>query len=123
MSSIKTKSAAEEERQKHRDEQGKYTSYKPGTSAADELCGIGEGQTFHSIQADLESRLEKGDGVADITDLLQETGVSSAEIAREDDGTLVLSTRRDVTSDVGFALVRKGGPPRGRGRPRGAGVD
>ena len=46
MSSIKTKSAAEEERQKHRDEQGKYTSYKPGTSAADELCGIGEGQDY-----------------------------------------------------------------------------
>ena len=109
MSNSKTKSAAEEERQKHRDEQGKYASYEPSTSAADELCGIGEGQTFHSIQADLESRLDRGDGVADITDLLQETGVSSAEIVREDDGTLVLSTHRDVTSDVGFALVRKGG--------------
>ena len=44
MSSIKTKSAAEEERQKHRDEQGKYASYITSTSAADELCGIDEGQ-------------------------------------------------------------------------------
>ena len=113
MSSSKPKSAAEEERQKHRDKQGKYASYEPSTSAADELSGIGEGQAFHSIQADLESRLDKGDGVADITDLLQETGVSFAEIAREDDGTLVLSTRRDVTSDVGFALVRKGVLPEG----------
>ena len=39
MSSSKPKSAAEEERQKHRDKQGKYASYVAGTSAADELCG------------------------------------------------------------------------------------
>ena len=44
MSSSKPKSAAEEERQKHRDKQGKYASYEPSTSAADELSGIGEGQ-------------------------------------------------------------------------------
>ena len=45
MSSSKPKSAAEEERQKHRDRQGKYASYVAGTSAADELCGIGENPT------------------------------------------------------------------------------
>ena len=45
MSSSKPKSAAEEERQKHRDKQGKYASYVAGTSAADELCGIGENPT------------------------------------------------------------------------------
>ena len=45
MSSSKPKSAAEEERQKHRDKQGKYATYIAGTSAADELCGIGENPT------------------------------------------------------------------------------
>ena len=45
MSNSKPKSAAEEERQKHRDKQGKYASYVTGTSTADELCGIGENPT------------------------------------------------------------------------------
>ena len=30
------------DRQKHRDEQGKYASYVAGASAADELCGLGD---------------------------------------------------------------------------------
>ena len=45
MSSSKTKSAAEEERQKRRHRNGQYASYEPGTSTADELCGIGENPT------------------------------------------------------------------------------
>ena len=45
MSSSKPKSAAEEERQKRRHRNGQYASYEPGTSTADELCGIGENPT------------------------------------------------------------------------------
>ena len=45
MSSSKPKSAAEEERQKRRHRNGQYASYEPSTSAADELCGIGENPT------------------------------------------------------------------------------
>ena len=62
MSSSKPKSAAEEERQKHRDKQGKYASYEPSTSAADELCGIGEEVVFEapagtSLGPDLRGKL------------------------------------------------------------------
>ena len=45
MRSSNTKSAAEEERQKRRHRNGQYASYEPGTSTADELCGIGENPT------------------------------------------------------------------------------
>ena len=41
MSSSKPQSAAQKKRQETRDH-GRYAAYEPGTSAADELCGLGD---------------------------------------------------------------------------------
>ena len=90
MSSSKPKSAAEEERQKHRDRQGKYASYKPGTSAADELSGIGEEVVFEADWRDLEE-MEIEEGVDWYVG-----GVKSVSIIRNKDGSL----SADVTIDV-----------------------
>ena len=45
MSSSKPQSAAQKKRQETRDH-GRYAAYIPDDSAADELCGIGEGQDY-----------------------------------------------------------------------------
>ena len=89
MSSSKTQSAAQKRRQETR-EHGRYAAYVTGTSAADELCGIGEEVVAKVDWRDLEEmEIEEGfDWCVG--------GVESVSIIRNEDGSL----SADVTIDV-----------------------
>ena len=90
MSSSKPKSAAEEERQKRRHKNGQYASYVAGTSAADELCGIGEEVVAEVDGLDLEGEVD-----------WYVEGVKSVSIIRNEDGSLSADVAIDVdSSDV-----------------------
>ena len=88
------------DRQKHRDEQGKYASYVAGDSAADELCGIGEDVVAEVDGLDLEGEVD-----------WYVEGVESVSIIRNEDGSLSADVAIDVDSSdiVAPALSRLAG--------------
>lgn len=102
------------DRQNRRDEQGRYAAYEPGTSAADELSGIGEEVVFEADWRDLEEmEIEEGvdwyvGGVKNVSIIRNKDGSLSADVVIDvDDGNIAEPALRELADSYPGAYSRE----------------